>query len=159
MLRTKKIRGNRFKKREMDGDESNKNPKLQRSAILLLVLVFALVVIGTIVKTRYRRDVKSDHHITYGWIVEYIDSERSSVEGKKRTIIYAYKAGAATFRRKVDTTLKFSECENVKDEECARKRFWVIYSKTDAGKSLINLKIELQEIDNPKFPDTLDGFI
>lgn len=120
----------------------------------LLVLIISL----NIYQSETARGIKEEYDITQGKMIKYVDSERS-VEGKKRVITYSYNVGPKTHFRKIPTDIKFPECSGGLDHECARKRFWVIYSKKDPGKSLINLKIELQEKRKPKFPETLDDFV
>lgn len=70
---------------------------------------------------------------------------------------YSYTVNGVKYSRRTGSTWRFPECyKNVYG--CRDKRFWVIYSKEDHSKSLINLEIEIQNIPNPKFPETLKDF-
>lgn len=120
----------------------------------ILVLIIWVIVYSEMSK----REIKSDYGITEGWVVKYSDNDKS-VEGSGRTITYSYKVDSRTYTRATQTNLKILECSESISEDCARKRYWVIYSKKKHGKSLVNLKIEIQGIEKPKFPETIKDFI
>ena len=108
--------------------------------ILLAVLVY-------IYSTRHldRELVLGDFGITEGWITYYWDRGNQSDAGVGRQIGYKYKAGKKEYYRKVGTRAKFPECEEL-NKICLKKRFVVIYSKSDPSKSLIYFKQAADEL-------------
>lgn len=110
-------------------------------------------------ENQYRSLVKSDYLATYGKIVEYYDRS-ASVEGNNiREIRYSYSVGNVRYDRETTTTEIFPECEELLSEACQTKTFWVIYSKIDPSKSLINFEIDIKgDTALSGFPETVNNF-
>lgn len=53
---------------------------------------------------------------------------------------------------------KFNACDDSIGKECSKKRFWVIFATNDPSKSLINFEVDINEIEDPAFPNNLDDF-
>ena len=124
------------------------------------ITVVFLVIQGTRSKNKYIREVKNDYAVTKGWILDYEETLNSDL-GSRTSITYTYEVGGKRYLRNIDAAKRFSECYNGETigNACERKRFWVIYSKEDPSKSLINLQIDIQNTANPVFPETVDEFI
>lgn len=108
---------------------------------------------------QYETLVKSDYLITYGKIVEYHD-RNAGVEGNDiREIRYSYSVGNVRYDRETTTAEIFPECEELLSEACQTKTFWVIYSKIDPSKSLINFEIDIKgDTALSGFPEKVDDF-
>ena len=124
------------------------------------ITVVFLVIQGTRSKNKYIREVKNDYSVTKGWILDYEETLNSDL-GSRTSITYTYELEGKRYTREIYAAKQFSECYNGETigNACERKRFWVIYSKEDPSKSLINLQIDIQNIANPVFPETTDEFI
>ncbi|WP_109831529.1 hypothetical protein [Reichenbachiella versicolor] len=71
---------------------------------------------------------------------------------------YEYLVNRKKYQDETSVPYKFfPNCEH-DFSVCSDKRFWVAYQKDDPSNSLINLYIEIQDIENPKPPETLDNF-
>ncbi|SHH72640.1 hypothetical protein SAMN04488109_4985 [Chryseolinea serpens] len=88
--------------------------------------------------------VKSDYLITYGKILEYLDLNGGVNGSDSRQIRYSYSVGNVRYDREIVTELIFPECEEPLSEACQAKTFWVIYSKIDPSKSLINFEVDIK---------------
>lgn len=124
------------------------------------ILVYGVIIGSIIVIIVYnfdfkvnREKVKDNHFITTGYITKY-----NCMGGMESCYLtYEYKMEYQTFKRRVGCTGYFNKCQydlNV----CSGKRFWVAYQKDDPSNSLINLDIEIQGLENPRPPETLEGF-
>lgn len=138
------------------------DPEEKSSSRVIFFIVFGAAAIFVLYQFFYRSqskiDVKQDFNKTEGWIVKYFNGD-SSDAGNGRTITYAYKVGSRIYSRYVFTIERFNECEDTIGKECAEKRFWVIYSKKNPNKSLINLHLEIQGLKSPDFPTSIEDFI
>jgi hypothetical protein len=73
-------------------------------------------------------------------------------------ITYSYIVAGIKYFDQVGGGINYNYDFCYKNNNCRDKRFWVIYSIKDPSKSLINLTVELQDMENPPFPETLDNF-
>jgi hypothetical protein len=98
--------------------------------------------------------VKKNYFITEGKIVKY---DEIGIE-PKRYLTYSYFVDGKLFKREIYGPNKiYYECLD-EISLCDKKRFFVIYSKKHPERSLIDLTVEIQDIDNRKFPNNLSKF-
>jgi hypothetical protein len=126
--------------------------------VLFLVMAVSFIVYQNIKSANDAASIKQGYVKDQAWIVSYSRYGPSDA-GSGVTIRYGYSVDSILFTREVSvSTIVFPECEDSLTIACAAKRFWVIYSKDDPDKSLINLKIQTQSYRNPPFPESLDDF-
>jgi hypothetical protein len=123
---------------------------LQVSFIVIFMILF---VVHWINNLKEEKKVLLKNKTTVGWLKEYDDG---GADFSAKSVTYSYEVLGKIFSREVNVTVGFKNCEDF--DKCKDKRFWVIYSPDSPEKSLINLEIEIQGIENPEFPETLDGF-
>jgi hypothetical protein len=95
-------------------------------------------------------EVMAGHRFTLGKI------ERVHHIGTSGYLDYSYTANDMTYARTISCRC-YSSCED-NIELCKNKRFWVAYSTKDFAHSLINIGLEMQDIENPEPPTSLDYF-
>ncbi|SHG48670.1 Protein of unknown function [Chryseolinea serpens] len=125
----------------------------------ILLVVLAYIGYQRSLDARYKRQIAASFSETPGEIVAYWEESSSESGSRSPSIQYSYRVEGNRYSRTVRTSIHFPDCEDVTSIACAQKRFWVIYSTEDPRKSLINLEIQIQDIEHPKFPETLDDFI
>jgi hypothetical protein len=142
-------------------NKTGKRAELLGWAIFLLPLMVHFIDLGykRSLEARYKRQIAASFSETQGEVVAYEEGFYAEGDGRSSTIQYSYKVEGNRYSRKVDTALIFPGCKDVTWIACAQKRFWVIYSTEDPRKSLINFKVQIQDVKHPKFPETLDDFI
>jgi hypothetical protein len=148
--------------REMFKKRKNNTMKLEISdnaKLWLMLSCLAMVVVYSILLRHIgRNEVIENFEATEGRIITYKDRGYSDA-GSGRTIGYSYVVKGITYHRNLYTGIKFEDCGNIEmKKSCKDRRFWVIYSKKDVTKSLINLKMEIQGINNPEFPRSIKDF-
>ncbi|MEP0367428.1 MAG: hypothetical protein ABJN36_12450 [Cyclobacteriaceae bacterium] len=123
-------------------------------------LVYGVVIASIIVIVVYNYDfrinrtkVENNYFMSTGYIIKY--NCMGGMESCYMT--YEYKKDYQIFERRVGCTGYFSKCQ-YDLSICSDKRFWVAYEKGNPSNSLINLDIEIQDIENPTPPETLEGF-
>jgi hypothetical protein len=129
--------------------------KIVAVAVSLLLAAF-IIGFGYFQKSSNREAVEKGFDKTQGWIEEYHDRRNSDAGGI--AITYGYKVGDHLFRREITGSAALSDCDGPMNDVCSHKRFWVIYSKEDPRKSLINLEMEIQDVSHPQFPETIEDF-
>ncbi|MBE9467613.1 MAG: hypothetical protein IMY72_04735 [Bacteroidetes bacterium] len=118
------------------------------------IVIFIILFIGHWINNiKEKKEVLFKNKTTIGWLFEYDDG---GADFSAKSVIYSYEVLGKIFSREVNVTVGFKKCENF--EEFKDKRYWIIYSPDSPEKSLINLEIEIQGIENPEFPETLDDF-
>ena len=123
---------------------------LQISFITIFMILFIVHWVNNI---KEKKEVRLKNETTIGWLIEYDDG---GADFSAKSVIYSYEVLGEIYSREVNVTVGFKKCENF--DECKDKRYWVIYSPDSPEKSLINLEIEIQGVENPEFPESLDGF-
>lgn len=127
------------------------------SAIATIVIVLSGIVLGSYYKKKEINLITRDYKIAKGKIISYNDS-RKSVEGTARAVKYSYQVdGQNYFGSLKSYVIEIDECVEVTSEACKNKRFWVIYSRLNPAKSLINLEIEIDS-EHSEFPRSLTDF-
>lgn len=115
--------------------------------------IFLAFVIINIQRAFDRNEVLDDYSFTQGWIVGY-----SKIgDHRNRTLMYSYRVNGLLYSRTISPSVDFSACEN-DISLCANKRFFVIYSNSNHDKSLIDLKHEIKDLKELKFPEELNDF-
>jgi hypothetical protein len=76
---------------------------------------------------------------------------------KSRYLAYSYIVNKKKYQSETAAASRFKGCEH-DFSLCSDKRFWVAYEKGNPSNSLINLNIEIQNLENPEPPKTLEGF-
>jgi hypothetical protein len=129
--------------------------KMNRRTIeIIITLGFILFAITVwMQRSKSKQDVLKDYEITKGEIVDYYIVSIA----KTRYLEYKYNVDDKEYFRKINPSIYFDKCEN-NIEFCEEKLFWVIYNPNTPDKSLINLKNEIQGLDSPIFPNSLDNF-
>jgi hypothetical protein len=122
--------------------------------VYLLILLFFVFLI--FLKNRKEQNIKSDYKFSIGKIIKYSDDTGSDASG--RNITYLYNVGKKTYRRTIKSGFFIDDCIYIKNAECQKKRYWVIYSKTHPEKSLIDLNVEIHDLKNLKLPTDLSHF-
>lgn len=120
--------------------------------IVFIVILLFLMLLTTISKNKNNAAIKDNYDVTQGKITSFYPR---GTEVKNR-IEYSYKVNNKEFYRYINVGYKLEICRDLK--KCQNKRYWVIYSPDNPANSLINLEIEIQEIENPEFPENLDDF-
>lgn len=116
----------------------------------VVVICVVWIIIGNIDTYSDINDVKENYAFTHGKINRYYHI------GQSVYVEYTYIVNGVTYTRtKLDR--HYQECER-HPEWCEGKRFWVAYSKLNNENSLINFGVEIQNIQNPKPPASLDYF-
>lgn len=110
------------------------------------------MLITTINRNKNSEKIKDNYKITQGRIVKYYPRGTEV----QRRIVYSYFCENKEYSRRINVDYKFEICQDF--EKCQDKRYWVIFSPDNPKNSLINLEIEVQGIENPKFPESLDDF-
>ncbi len=129
-----------------------KNKKLNK---ILAFLFIVLILIGFYLNDlRIKNNIVKDYYFTRGKILDYfIIGVESS-----RTLKYEYYLKDKKYIRKMTpTTSKYDYCDD-NFEKCKGKEFWVICSKKNPSKSLIDLSTEIQGIENPELPENTNNF-
>lgn len=117
-----------------------------------LVFIITLIIVFTVRKNT-REMILYDYEVSMGKIVNYM------IYGIDRNhrLTFEYIVDGVKYSRKISPKRHFSSC--YKDiRYCSDKLFWIIYSPDNPKKSLINLKIEIQGMEDPPFPKNLDDF-
>ncbi len=110
------------------------------------------MLVTTINKNKNAEGIKNNYKITQGRITKYYPRGTEV----QRRIIYFYFVADKEYNRRINVNSKFEICKDF--DKCKDRRYWVIYSPDNPKNSLINLDIEIQGIDNPEFPESLEGF-
>ncbi len=128
--------------------------------IAVVIVIFSL---GSYFKSiSERKSILGDFATTTGRITRYVDLDNSDLRSG-RDITYEYNVDSILFERDIHTMSKLSKCKGLSygkglPEECKQKKFWVLYSKKDPSLSLINFSMEIQDVPNPKLPESEEGF-
>jgi len=121
--------------------------------LIIVIVLFLIIAKVGINQYKDRKIVLEDYQIDTAIMVDYYevgDTRNAKVE-------YYFEIDNIPYIRTVSFNYYFPEC--VDDiSACKDKRFWVIYSKKDPTKNLINLKIEIQDSLKHSFPEDLDDF-
>ena len=127
----------------------------QKKILQVVFIVVFMILFGAhwVNNLKKKKEVLQNNKITIGWLIEYDDG---GSDFSAKSIKYSYNVLRDTFTREVNVTVKFEICQDF--EKCRDKRYWVIYSPDNPENSLINLETEIQGIENPKFPESLDDF-
>ena len=121
--------------------------------VLLTILVLYFFIDTNVKLFNDREEVKGDHLITTGWIVDY----RKIGTSMTPKLTYNYYVKWRLYSRKMSPTVDFSEC--IKDfSKCEKKRFRVLYSKSHPYKSLIDLRKAMRDSSDIKLPIYLNDF-
>jgi hypothetical protein len=125
-----------------------------RKNVIYFLIVGIIFFTTVLYKSTTKNEILNDFDITKGKIVDFFIV---GVENY-RYIQYEFVVNNNKYRRKISiNTKKYDLCtDNI--ENCSDKIFWVIYSPENPKKNMINLNMEIQGLDNPKFPDELDNF-
>lgn len=95
-----------------------------------------------------------NYDLAIGKIISY----RSVGTMNNKHLTYNFHVNGASYSTKSSVPDQlFSRCE-FDFSICSSKRFWVAYQKDDPSNSLINFYLEVQDIRNPKLPETLQDF-
>lgn len=129
----------------------NRNSKFFTESILVGIAVL-IVIAFTLLKYKKGNEIKENYKVTSGKIVRYF----SGGVDLSRSIVYSYEINDKEHFREIIVNYRFEICNDF--SQCKDKRYWVIYSPKNPENSLINLEIEIQGVENPKFPDNLDDF-
>jgi hypothetical protein len=118
----------------------------------VVIICFAIYFIINLRSCKESEEVQMYHNFVLGKIdkVYHIGGSAS------RYIDYSYTVNDITYSRSI-ACHDYRECE-VNIELCKNKRFWVAYSTKDFAHSLINIGLEVQDIQNPSPPASLDYF-
>ncbi|TRX47209.1 hypothetical protein FNH22_30390 [Fulvivirga sp. M361] len=100
-----------------------------------------------------KKKVKQDHILIIGQIEKY--HSVGSLESFHLT--YRYYVKYKKYKRTIPVDPIFKGCEH-DFSLCSDKKFWVAYEKGNPSNSLVNVYIELQDIESPIPPKTLEGF-
>lgn len=119
--------------------------------ITLILLIIACAV--WIYRDKTKQDILQHYDITKGQIVDYYIISVDITH----YLEYKYNVDDIEYLRKINPVTHFDQCENNLNL-CEDKLFWVIYDPDAPEKSLIDLTVEIQDIENPPFPETLDNF-
>jgi hypothetical protein len=141
---------------EQNGNDENGVNNLIGLGILGGIMI--LIILWNVYIKNDEKEIKGNYGITEGWIRYYDDGEKS-VERRARSIEYSYQVNSKVYSRRINTDLKFRECNDGVIGKCASKRFWVIYSKKAPNRSLIDLNIEIQKSEELEFPKQINGFM
>lgn len=122
------------------------------------IIVIVVSIIGYIIWTIFDHEnaqkVKKDHAFSIGELISY----SSSGAPESFHLKYSYRVLNKSFERTIHAPFeKFPGCEH-DFSLCSDKEFWVAYEKNNPSNSLINLEVEIQGIEYPVPPKTLDGF-
>jgi hypothetical protein len=131
-----------------------KKSKLKIPQFLLYLVIFGFASYKIVEYYSDKAIVKNNYKLTIGKIVEY---DEIGIEPKS-FLTYSYTANGKLYKREICCPNKvYDGCaENI--ALCDKKRFVVLYSKSHPEKSLIDLTLEIQEVKNPKFPNSLSKF-
>ncbi len=101
-----------------------------------------------------KQKVFDNPNFTIGRIIKY----SSSGSMNNYYLTYKYKIEEQNYDKESSIPYDFfSGCEHDL-KVCSDKQFWVAYQKDGPSNSLINLYIEIQDVENPVPPETLDNF-
>lgn len=121
---------------------------------IVIVVSISGYIVWTVLDKKNAQNVKDDYAFSSGEIMSY----SSSGAPESFSLKYSYRALNKSFHRSIHAPFeKFPGCEH-DFSLCSGKRFWVAYEKGNPSNSLINLDIEIQGLENPKPPETLEGF-
>lgn len=107
----------------------------------------------------YKKDINKkavveNHFFAIGKISDY----RSVGTYRNYYLTYSFNIGNKSYSKSTSIPYKlFPDCE-YDFSLCSDKEFWVAYEEGNPSNSLINLDIEIQGIESPVPPPSLDGF-
>jgi len=130
------------------------NRKFSRNDLIYIIL-FSVFLFGAIVYNYNEKEdrvlIKNNYSITKGRFVDYDKVGDTSTP----YITYSYEVEGKLYKRQVYGDRKYEYCYR---NDCSNLLFWVIYSPANPEKSLIDLTTEIQGLENPPFPETLENF-
>lgn len=128
---------------------------LKRNEIIVIIFLLIIIAGYWLYNNNDKRIVLKDYKYTIGKMVEYY---RVGEEGVSY-LQYEYAIKNTIYYRKICPTRngEYDYCAN-NFEQCKDKKFWVIYSRKNPSKSLIDLTNEIQGVENPEKPKTVDNF-
>ncbi len=128
---------------------------MNRVLLIILITIISLFIAGlwSIRNRIIETDIKKNFQSTIGNFSFYYEQ----ADGGRSKLNYYYYVNNKKYSRTIQCGNKFSYCKS-QLLECKSKRFWVIYSTNKPNRSLIDLTHEIQGIENPPFPKTLDNF-
>ncbi len=115
------------------------------------ILSIILVNVQELNKNKY---VRKDYKITKGFVKSVNDI---GVESKS-FLSYYYFVESRRYERTIRVSREFENCCDDKNNKCCTSIFWVIYSTKKHDRSLINISLDLQDIENPEFPESIANF-
>jgi hypothetical protein len=128
--------------------------KKSRINIFQFIIYLAIFIFAGYKIVNYYSDklyIKNDFLITKGKIVK---CDEFGV-GPNKYLTYSYIVEGKEFKREINgPNVTFDDCKE-QNSKCEHKRFFVIYSPKHPERSLIDLTLEIQEVEDPKFPSTL----
>lgn len=121
---------------------------------IVVIISILFVIIGTIRNNKNAEKVHKSHLFSIGTLESYT----SSGAPESFSLTYSYRVGIKKHKRSIHAPYnRFPGCEH-DFSICSDKEFWVAYEKRNPSNSLVNVYIEIQGVENPIPPETLDGF-
>jgi hypothetical protein len=132
--------------------------KVYKTILFYLTLVLLLVLLKFYIDNRdlnYRNSIVNGK---FDKTVGYFDFVSTGGDANFRSLGFFYFVNKEKYERQVKIDRHaFSDC--FRDElRCKNYKFWVIYSKGNPDKSLIDLSRIFTNADTVKFPTTLSNF-
>ncbi len=123
--------------------------------VILIVIVILIAIPVYLYKSNQERKLKKDYQYTIGYILKW----GSNVD-ESTTIKYSFQVDNVIYERGfVNPSVTLERKDKYFNKiDCTNIKFWVIYSPDDPSFSLINLREEITDTLNAKFPSSLDDF-
>ncbi len=129
------------------------NQKIKLNLIVFLVLAIMFFIYRQI-SNKSNQTIKDNYEVTSGRIFNYFVVGAEAA----KYLEYEYFVEEQRYTRKMNVNIpKFYKC-NEDIAYCQGKLFWVIYSPNKPKRSLIDFTNEIQGVENPPFPETLEDF-
>ncbi|MBN1462046.1 MAG: hypothetical protein JW922_00010 [Paludibacteraceae bacterium] len=127
--------------------------QITRSIISFAIITLIVIVVFNYIRINNIKDLKRNYKVTVGYFYKYYEVADSG----RPVVRYFYYVKGVRYYREVYTNNNYKYCRSI-SFDCSNIRFWVLYSPEDPRKSLINLKMEIQGMEDPPFPKNLDDF-
>lgn len=122
-------------------DKANRKDRIRNIIVFILFIIVTVYLLG---RDYLNKELVLDNYsITEGHIVDFY----MVGEFDTQYMVYEYTVDRITFSRKINPSKNLDSCYD-NAEKCGKAKFLVIYSKVDPSKSLINLSVISQGLDN-----------